>query len=258
MLLEQGVGCGGQGRRQRPHLFTEPPERRGGGRIRPLLTATDDLMPKKVTCMAGVAIGDIFAPALPVGEQPVSHPLPPDDQKRPDQRDAFAELPSRGHARHSRWPRAAHDAVENRFGLVVGGMGDRHVTAAGLAGRLCEEPIPQPSGPSLEPFATRMLSSANLQSPRHEADAQPPRQGGDDIPIDGRLGPQIVLGVGYDQPGHGLGAWGQGDESQQQCRAISTSRNADHGRRLPEAMLRQARFDRGQKRITSHEICHEH
>ena len=142
VLIEQVVSGTGKGRRQLRRLATESHDRIDCGRIGSLTAATDDFMAEKVSRVAGVAVRHVFAPPAIVGQQPVPHPFPADRQERADQRDAVAEFPGGRHAAETNRPCSTQDAMENRLGLIVGGVGHGHVAAAGLVSHILKKTIP--------------------------------------------------------------------------------------------------------------------
>ena len=96
-------------------------------------------------------------------------------QQGPNQR-GRAQGPRPGHPGQSADARAAKDAVQDRFGLVVGGMGGDDIAGPAPGGRRFEELVACLPGRRLEPVAAGRAGQIDLHAADFARHAQPPAE----------------------------------------------------------------------------------
>ena len=212
----------------RASLAAKPDQRLARSWIGPGLAARQDLVPEKVAGPGGVGIGEIFLPSLADRLEKGPHQLPRQLQERTQERNAVGEDPTPWHPGQTGRSGTPQDVVEDRLCLIIGRVGNQNLAAANVVGSLSQEGIPLPAGTRLD-----SLTPWPLGNPEPTGDAGEAKTLGHplhELPVGGRLSPQIMLGMGDHQPA--TGGKSQLHQTEQQGHAVSPAGNSDnHGER---------------------------
>jgi len=98
-------------------------------------------------------------------------------------------LPAAGHACKAGQARAAEAAVQDRFRLIVGSMGDDDTSGSMLSGHVNEKILPQSPRSPLDPLPTHTIGLTHPKIPHHAGDAEPCGQVGHEGSISSGLLP---------------------------------------------------------------------